>query len=194
MIFPPPCTFSGSVLLTTGATTGNGLTPGTAWVMDAGDTIQVTPPSGTQFVSTTFQASDPAGSIVYQQTSLNNGTPANPVLFTWVNQSQGTYTAGTGVWDVGALASGATATLQIVVTVNGTSPVVNVATRTSSTPTDPNPANDSRSSTVTGSTIPGLPNNGVAPLAQLWPSLAVFLIIVLALIAGPRVASAARRR
>ena len=93
VIFPPPCSFSGSVIVQSGATTGNGLTPGTAWVMDAGDTIQVTPPSGTQFVSTIFQASDFAGNVVYQRTSFNNGTPANPVLFIWANQAQGTYTA-----------------------------------------------------------------------------------------------------
>ena len=143
--------------------------------------------------------------MTFTITAHNNGpdpttalqvTDLVPAGLTFVSAtpSQGTYTAGTGVWDIGVLASGATVTLQITVTVNGTSPVVNVATRTSSTPADPNGSNDSASSTVTGSTLPGLPNNGVAPLAQLWPSLAVFLIIVLALIAGPRVASVARRR
>ncbi len=95
VIFPPPCNFSGSVLLITGATTGDGLTPATAWVMDAGDTIQVTPPpnTSTQFVKAVFQVSDFAGNIVNQQTSFNNGTPANPVLFTWLNQLVNTYVA-----------------------------------------------------------------------------------------------------
>ena len=150
-----------------------------------------TPAVGTNVTFTiTVHNNGPDPTTALQVTDL---VPAG-LTFVSATPSQGTYTAGTGVWDIGVLASGATATLQITVTVNGTSPVVNVATRTSSTPADPNGSNDSASSTVTGSTIPGLPNNGVAPLAPLWPSLAVFLIIVLALIAGPRVASVARRR
>lgn len=96
--------------------------------------------------------------------------------------SAGVYTPRTGVWDIGVLAVGATATLQITATVTGTSPVTNTATRTSSTPVDPNPANDSASSTVTGSTLPGLSNNGVPPMAQALPGLVALLgLIVLAL-------------
>jgi hypothetical protein len=105
----------------------------------------------------------------------------------------GTYTPGTGVWNIGALASGATATLQITVTVNRTTPVVNTATRTSSSPVDPVASNDSHSATVTGSTVPGLPNNGVLPIAQLWPSMLAFLLVVLGL-AAPRAISIVRRR
>ena len=93
VIFPPPCSFSGSVIVQSGATTGDGLTPGTAWVMDAGDTIQVQAPSGTQFIRTTFDVSDFGGNIVDSQSSGNTGGVASPVLFTWRNQSQGTYTA-----------------------------------------------------------------------------------------------------
>jgi len=72
------------------------------------------------------------------------------LTFVSATPSQGTYNAGTGVWDVGALASGAGATLQLRVTVNGTTPVTNTATRSSSTPVDPNPSNDSASTVVTG--------------------------------------------
>jgi uncharacterized repeat protein (TIGR01451 family) len=88
--------------------------------------------------------------------------------------SQGTYSAGT--WNVGILASGATATLQLVVNVTGTTPATNTASRASSTPVDPNAANDTASSTVTGSTIPGLPNNGVAPV---WPAVPAVVVILL---------------
>jgi uncharacterized repeat protein (TIGR01451 family) len=77
--------------------------------------------------------------------------------------SQGTYTSSTGLWNIGAMVNGASVTLQITVKVNGTTPVTNTATRTAGTPGDFDPANDSASALVTGSTIPGLPNNGVAP-------------------------------
>jgi prepilin-type N-terminal cleavage/methylation domain-containing protein len=93
VVFPPPCSFSGSVIVQTGATLGDGLTPGTAWIMDAGDTIEVQAPTGTQFVLTKLDVSDAGGNIVYSGTSPNAGTPASRVLFSWVNQSQGTYTA-----------------------------------------------------------------------------------------------------
>lgn len=65
--------------------------------------------------------------------------------------SQGTYTASSGVWTVGTLANGASATLAIVVRpINGlpfNSFLTNTATVTS-TSTDPNPANNSASATV----------------------------------------------
>ena len=123
-------------------------------------------------------------------------SPALPAGLTLVSAttSQGPYTAGTGVWNVGVLAAGVTATMQMVVTVNGTAPVVNTATRTSSTPADPVSSNDSASSTVTGSTVPGLPNNGVFPIAQTLPSLVVFLLVVLGLFAGPPAWARIRRR
>ena len=87
------------------------------------------------------------------------------LTFVSATQTQGTYAAGSGIWDVGVLPVGATATLSIVVTVTGTSPVTNVASRSSSSPIDPNSANDSASAVVTGSTIPGLPGTGVPPVA-----------------------------
>jgi len=108
---------------------------------------------------------------------VTDPVPAS-LTFVSATPSQGTYNAGTGVWDVGALASGAGATLQLRVTVNGTTPVTNTATRSSSTPVDPNPSNDSASTVVTGSTVPGLPNNGVLPLTSLWPVGAALIILV----------------
>jgi LPXTG-site transpeptidase (sortase) family protein len=64
--------------------------------------------------------------------------------------SVGTYTSGTGVWNIGALANGSNATLAIVATVNTTAATTNTATRTAGNQPDPNPANDSASATVTG--------------------------------------------
>jgi hypothetical protein len=107
--------------------------------------------------------------------------------------SQGTYNALTGIWNIGALAVGASATLQIVVTVTGTTPAVNTAARSASTPVDPNPANDSASSTVTGSTVPGLPNNGVPPVASVWPPLAAAILVIVLSAAGLRRRSIQRR-
>ena len=107
------------------------------------------------------------------------------LTFVSATASQGAYTSGTGVWDVGALASGATATLHIVATVTGTSRVTNTATRTSSSPVDPVAANDVARASVTGSTVPGLPNNGVPPVAQLWPGALAAVLVALA-VAGWR--------
>ena len=91
------------------------------------------------------------------------------------------------------MAFGASATLLITATATRTTPVTNTATRTATTPADPNPANDSASTTVTGSTIPGLPNNGTPPLAELAAVLlALFLLGGLAIAGGRRVINARR--
>ena len=131
-------------------------------------TFTVTAHNGGPNATTALQVTDPV--------------PAG-LTFVSATPSQGTYNAGTGVWDVGALASGAAATLQLRVTVNGTTPVTNTATRSSSTPVDPNPSNDAASTVVTGSTVPGLPNNGVLPLTSLWPVGAALIILVSAIAA-----------
>ena len=87
--------------------------------------------------------------------------PAGVTLIT-ATPSQGTYTAGTGQWAIGNLADGASATLRLRVRVNLTTKVTNTAVTAGSTPADFDPANNrASSSSVTGSTIPGLPNNGV---------------------------------
>jgi uncharacterized repeat protein (TIGR01451 family) len=112
--------------------------------------------------------------VTFTITATNHGpndatgvqvTDPVPAGLTFVSAiaSQGTYTSSTGLWNIGALVNGASVTLQITVKVNGTTPVTNTATRTASTPGDFDPANDSASALVTGSTTPGLPNNGGAP-------------------------------
>src|SRR5438552_8584797 len=110
-----------------------------------------TPAVGTNvtFTVTAHNAGpNPAASL-----QVTDVVPAG-LTFVSANPSQGTYNAGTGVWDVGALAVGFSATLQIVVTVTGTTPVVNTVKRTTSSSVVPNSANDSASSTLSGSTVP----------------------------------------
>ncbi|TMF08357.1 MAG: DUF11 domain-containing protein, partial [Chloroflexi bacterium] len=101
--------------------------------------------------------------VTYTITVLNIG-PSNasgvqitdllPAGLTFVSAvpSQGTYTSGTGVWNIGAIASGGTATLTLVARVTQTGPISNTATKTAETETDPNPANDSSSATINGVT------------------------------------------
>jgi uncharacterized repeat protein (TIGR01451 family) len=110
---------------------------------------------------------------------VTDSLPAG-LTFVSANPSQGTYVAGSGIWSVGVLAVGASATLQITATVASTTPARNTAARTASSPADPNAANDSASVTVTGSTVPGLPNTGVPPAGLLWPSAAGLLVLLIA--------------
>jgi uncharacterized repeat protein (TIGR01451 family) len=102
------------------------------------------------------------------------------LTFVSASASQGSYTATTGTWSIGSLANGASARLQVTATVTGTSTVTNTATRSGGSPGDYDPANDSASVQVTGSTVPGLPNNGVPPIG----SLLLLLVPTLALASG----------
>ena len=60
--------------------------------------------------------------------------------------TQGAYDAGTGLWTVGTLLSGANATLTITVTANATGPYANTATIDSPLP-DPDPSDDTDTET-----------------------------------------------
>ena len=75
------------------------------------------------------------------------------VVFESASASQGSYDAGTGDWTVGALPVTRTATLTLTGRVTQTGPLVNTATRLSSAPVDPNPANDAASATLTASIV-----------------------------------------
>ena len=101
------------------------------------------------------------------------------VTFVSATPSQGTYTLGTGVWNIGNLAANVTVTLQITVTVNTTTRRTNTAVRIAGTPTDFDPSNNSASSSVTGSDLPGLPNNGTPPVG-LGAGVLLLLIVVAA--------------
>ncbi|HKN56121.1 MAG TPA: sortase [Amycolatopsis sp.] len=110
-------------------------------------TFTVTAHNGGPSVATGVQVTDvlPAG------LTLVSATPAT-----------GTYTSGTGVWDIGSLASGASTTLTVVATVTTTGPVTNTARKTAENELDPNPGNDVSSAAITGTGLPGPPNGGMA--------------------------------
>src|SRR6202165_2783750 len=63
--------------------------------------------------------------------------------------SVGAYSSVSGIWNIGAMANGASVTLAITATVSSTSPVTNVAAKTAEDQPDPVPGNDSASATVT---------------------------------------------
>jgi prepilin-type N-terminal cleavage/methylation domain-containing protein len=84
-IFPPPCSFSGSVFVVTGASQGDGLTPASAWILDQGDTIRVNPPAGTTFIVTRMDIVDPSGVTISSSLSF-----ASPALFTWIDLTPST--------------------------------------------------------------------------------------------------------
>jgi uncharacterized repeat protein (TIGR01451 family) len=118
------------------------------------------------------------------------------LTFVSATPSQGTYTAGTGIWDIGNLANGVTVNLHITVTVTGTTKVTNTAVLLAgSTPVDPVSANNTARASVTGSLVPGLPNTGVPPVANWWPGLlALVIVIALALPSFRRSGRVSRRR
>ena len=87
--YPPPCSFTGSVIVQTGASSGDGLTPATSWVMNTGDTIQVSPPGGTVFVNVVMDVVDPSGTSIFQPPQNRQPPNTNPALFNWQNLDPG---------------------------------------------------------------------------------------------------------
>ncbi|MFL6235742.1 MAG: S8 family serine peptidase, partial [Thermoanaerobaculia bacterium] len=90
--------------------------------------------------------------VTFTLTVTNNG-PNNatgvvvndflPTGLTYVSDDGGgAYVPGTGLWTVGALANGASATLHITATVDDTGAIDNIAEITAGTPLDTNPANN----------------------------------------------------
>jgi len=99
--------------------------------------------------------------VTFTVTATNNGpsdasgvqvTDQLPAGLTYVSStpSAGTYTSGTGVWDIGTLANGGSATLALTATMTTTGTVTNTASKTAETETDPNAGNNSASVTITG--------------------------------------------
>jgi uncharacterized repeat protein (TIGR01451 family) len=74
-----------------------------------------------------------------------------PAGLTYVSSvpSQGTYTSGTGLWNIGTITNGATATLTLKAKVTVSTPVTNTASVTASGLTDPVPANNTASALLT---------------------------------------------
>jgi uncharacterized repeat protein (TIGR01451 family) len=124
----------------------------------------------------------PVGSTVTFTVTARNLGPSDatgvqvtdvlPAGLTFVSAApaSGTYTAGTGVWNVGAIANGASTTLTITATVTATGTITNTALKTAETEVDPNPGNDSGSVSITGTPTAGLPGPPSGGMAQLPPS------------------------
>ncbi|RKN04933.1 DUF11 domain-containing protein, partial [Aquimarina sp. AD1] len=126
-----------------------------------------------------------AGDTVTFTVTVSNGGSANatgvevtdqvPNGYTIVGTptvSQGTYTVGTGVWDIGTINTSGTATLTIIATVNATGTYVNVAEVTASDNFDPDstPDNDVLAEDDQDDADPG-----VAPVSDLSLSKGVVL-------------------
>ncbi|PKQ69743.1 Ig-like domain-containing protein [Raineya orbicola] len=86
---------------------------------------------------------DPATNVV-----VNDLLPAG-YTFVSATPSQGTYNNVTGVWNVGSLGIGGSATLTIVATVNASGPYTNTATISTPDQNDPNTSNNTSSVTPT---------------------------------------------
>ncbi|HEX3552762.1 MAG TPA: S8 family serine peptidase [Thermoanaerobaculia bacterium] len=90
--------------------------------------------------------------VTYTLTVTNNGPndatgvqvdDFPPLGTTYVSDDgAGAYSPGLGIWTVGALANGASATLHLTVSVDVSDQVCNLAQITAGTPLDPNPANN----------------------------------------------------
>ena len=78
------------------------------------------------------------------------------VAFVSARASQGSYDAGTGIWTLGAVPATGTEILRLTGRVTEPGTLVNTATRQSSTPVDPNAANDTGTATLTSSVVADL--------------------------------------
>jgi len=114
------------------------------------------------------------GQTVVFTVTVSNGGPSNatgielkdqlPAALTLVSvvPSQGSYVSATGIWSVGAIASGASATLTVTATVNAAGSATNTAELTAANQPDPNSVpnnnnateNDQASVTLSATGIP----------------------------------------
>jgi uncharacterized repeat protein (TIGR01451 family) len=103
------------------------------------------PAKANTLVTLTIQASNAGPNKARQVTVFD---PVTGGLSYVSDDGGGAYDPSSGVWTVGQLAVGASATLHIKATVVGTGEIVNTARIGSSVPIDPNPENDSSSVTL----------------------------------------------
>jgi uncharacterized repeat protein (TIGR01451 family) len=119
--------------------------------------INAAPSADVGVTKTVDNVSPSVGNIVtFTVVAMNNGpSPVTNVVLTDLlpagltfqaaTPSAGSYDSATGVWTLGNLAVGASATLTLSAQVTAAGPIVNTATRTSQTEADQNPANDQAS-------------------------------------------------
>ena len=181
----------------------------------ASDPTTVTSNADIGLTKTASPSSARVGSnVTYTITATNAGpsdasgvqvTDVLPAALQFVSASPttGTYDSTTGIWNVGPLSSGSSATLTMVATVTGTGRITNTATRSAINETDPNPRNDTSSASITGNPaagLPGPPNGGMAAVNVMDPlrgsllleaALAVFLGLLFLRRRSQRIALAA---
>jgi uncharacterized repeat protein (TIGR01451 family) len=109
-------------------------------------------PSLGQSVVFTVSVTNTSSSFTATGVGLSDALPAG-LTYQSNTPSQGTYTPGTGVWSVGSLSPGSTATLTITATVNASGTITNTAQLSALDQTDPNSANNSSSATVTSASF-----------------------------------------
>ena len=107
----------------------------------------------------------------------------NGYTFVSANPTQGSYSSTTGAWTVGAVSSGAGATLTITATVRASGSYTNTASLSASIPADSNAANDSASVVVTPVPIV-IPNVTVPDVTGITQAAATTALTSANLIAG----------
>ena len=137
--------------------TSNTTTHATQALADVGVTKTVnnaTPAVGTDVVST--MTAHNYGPTNATGVTLSDLLPSGYALKSALAGGGTSYDGGTGVWTVGALASGASVTLTITATVLAAGSYDNVVTITGSAPTDPNPDNNTAHASTTPSFVSDL--------------------------------------
>ncbi len=150
---------------------------------NASDPTTLESQADVQMVSKTVNNATPAqgSNVTFTLTVRNNG-PSNatgvqvsdvlPAGLSFVSSapSQGSYVAGTGLWTVGSLSAGASATLQITATATQTGSLTNIASKTAQTEPDPDPGNNqaqvSINVTPLGVTVSGRVYHDLQPNGQ----------------------------
>src|SRR5262249_38419973 len=87
--------------------------------------------------------------------AIHDSMPAG-VAFVSATTSQGTFDQATGTWTLGVIPVTETETLSIVARVTASGRLTNTAVRQSSSPVDPNAANDTATSSATSATLADL--------------------------------------
>ena len=148
----------------TGETNGTGTGPAAAVTVSPSADVAVTKTASApklndgEEVTFTVTAKDngPDGASGVQVTDL---LPAG-LEYVSSAPSQGSYETAKGIWTVGALANGASATLKVTAKATKTGTLTNTATKTAENENDPTPGNNSASASVEVS-----PSGGIADLA-----------------------------
>ena len=149
-----PSATTGNLVNTVTVTPPFGTTDPVLGNNSAQDTATAAPAADVTISKTVDNATPNVGSNVTFTLTVSNAGPSDasdvavadplPAGYSYVSStpSVGSYSSGTGVWTIGTLANGGSATLTITATVLASGPYLNTATATSTTfdPTTPNTA------------------------------------------------------